>query len=354
MIGANQAHLPIVEDDAFLTQVVADVGLVQLLCSTVHMSGGLDLIDGVQTKPGRFSGDGGGQIPDAQAAELRAGALAVIKAWRDAGCPEPYRPSDAELERMVAFLPGMDLGARYLPVIKDEMAYDGDTRRYVWPREVAPAEKEANPVLIIGGGMSGLLMAFRLKQAGIPSRVIEKNRGIGGTWHENRYPGCRVDVASQSYSFSFMQDYKWPTLYSAQPELEKYFNVFVDRFGLRELVSFETEVVRADYDERAHEWAVVLRGPDGAERTERARSLVSAVGCVRCSSTMPRRKCAQHATSVMRPVPNSFLYPAYASAWRWPENLASSRCGWMPLRSGVNRYQTSGGWEAPHPRSSSA
>lgn len=278
IIGADAACLPVVEDDAFLARVVEDVGLVQLLCSTVHMTGNLDLIDGVETKLVRYSGDSSGQIPEAQAAQLRAGALAAIKAWRDAGCPEPYRPSDAELQRMIAFLVGMDLGERYLPVVREEMAYDGDDRRYAWPRAVPQAEKDAHPVLIIGGGMSGLLLAFRLRQAGIPARVIEKNKSVGGTWHENRYPGCRVDVASQSYSFSFMQDHKWSTLYSAQPELEEYFNLFVDRFGLRDLIAFETEVIRADYDEAAYEWAVLLRGADGAERIERARSLVSAVG----------------------------------------------------------------------------
>ena len=278
LLGANQAHLPIVEDDAFLAEVVEGVGLVQLMCCTVHLTGGLDLIDGVKTRLIRYSGDSSGQIPEAQAAELRARALEAIKAWRDAGCPEPYRPTDAELQRMIAFLVGMDLGERYLPVVKEEMAYDGDTRAYVWPRAVTQAQKDAAPVLIIGAGMSGLLLAFRLRQAGVPCRVIEKNDGVGGTWRENRYPGCRVDVASQSYSFSFMQDHKWSTLYSPQPELERYFNLFVDRFGLRELISFETEVVRADYDEEACEWALVLRGPDGAERSERARSLVSAVG----------------------------------------------------------------------------
>ena len=278
LAGADQAHLPVVEDDAFLAQVVAEVGLVQLMCCTVHMTGRLDLIDGVKTRLVRYSGDSSGQIPDEQARDLRARALEAIKAWRDAGCPQPYRPTDAELGRMIAFLVGMELGERYLPVVKEEMAYDGDTRRYVWPRAVTQAEKDAAPVLIVGGGMSGLLLAFRLRQAGVPCRVIEKNDGVGGTWRENRYPGCRVDVASQSYSFSFMQDHKWSMLYAPQPELERYFNLFADRFGLRELISFQTEVVRADYDEGAHDWAVVLRGSDGAERTERARSLVSAVG----------------------------------------------------------------------------
>jgi 4-hydroxyacetophenone monooxygenase len=163
-------------------------------------------------------------------------------------------------------------------VIKDEMAFDGDTRRYHWPRPVPDAEKAANPVLVIGAGMSGLVVAHRLKQAGIPVRIVEKNKEVGGTWHENRYPGCRVDVASHAYSYTFTQDYKWPTLYSAQPVLQDYFDTFVDRFGLRDLISFDTEVLGADYDERAHLWAVRVRGPDGAERVERARSLVSAVG----------------------------------------------------------------------------
>ncbi|WP_174274017.1 flavin-containing monooxygenase [Sphingomonas bacterium] len=278
MSTANQADKPIIEDDAFLAHIVEDVGLVQLLCSAVHMTGSLAIIRGVATKPPAYNGDGSGGVPPEQAAELRTRALAAIKAWRDAGQPEPYRPTDAEIGEMIDFLVGTRLGEAYTPVIKDEMGYDGDTREYRWPKPVDDARKHANPVLVIGGGMSGLLMAFRLRQAGIPVKVIEKNKGIGGTWHENRYPGCRVDVASHSYSFSFMQDYRWPTLYSPQPELERYFNIFVDRFGLRDAIVFDTEVVRADYDETAHRWAVTMRGPDGRSRIEQARSLVSAVG----------------------------------------------------------------------------
>jgi 4-hydroxyacetophenone monooxygenase len=278
MSSANQADKPIVRDDAFLAHIVEDIGLVQLCCSVVHMTGSLHIIRSAQPKPPLFNGDGSGSLPAEQAADLRARALTAIKAWRDAGQPEPYRPSDAEIGEMLDFITGTPMGDRYVPVVKDEMGIDGDTRRYRWPEPVSEAQRQANPVLIIGGGMSGLLMGLRLKQAGIPARIIEKNAGPGGTWHENRYPGCRVDVASHSYSFSFMQDYKWPTLYSPQPELERYFNVFVDRFGLRDMIVYNTEVVRADYDETDHAWAVVVRGPDGKQRTEWARSLVSAVG----------------------------------------------------------------------------
>ena len=55
----------------------------------------------------------------------------------------------------------------------------------------------------IGAGMGGIGSAVHLKQAGIPFVVIEKNGGVGGTWHENRYPGARVDTPSRGYAHIF-------------------------------------------------------------------------------------------------------------------------------------------------------
>ena len=58
---------------------------------------------------------------------------------------------------------------------------------------------------MIGAGASGLAAAHRLRQAGVEVVVFEKNEDVGGTWLENVYPGCRVDVPNQLYSFSFAQ-----------------------------------------------------------------------------------------------------------------------------------------------------
>lgn len=47
-------------------------------------------------------------------------------------------------------------------------------------------------VVVIGSGISGILASIRLRQR-IPNldlQVYEKNADIGGTWLENRYPGC--------------------------------------------------------------------------------------------------------------------------------------------------------------------
>ena len=34
-------------------------------------------------------------------------------------------------------------------------------------------------------------------------RIVEQGGGVGGTWYWNRYPGARVDIESQEYSYSF-------------------------------------------------------------------------------------------------------------------------------------------------------
>ena len=59
-------------------------------------------------------------------------------------------------------------------------------------------------IAIVGSGFSGLAMAARLKRSGRDDFVIlERAREVGGTWRENTYPGCRCDVPSHVYSFSF-------------------------------------------------------------------------------------------------------------------------------------------------------
>ena len=51
--------------------------------------------------------------------------------------------------------------------------------------------------LIIGAGMSGILVAMRLLKAGFTDfRIYEKDEDLGGTWRINTYPGIACDVPS--------------------------------------------------------------------------------------------------------------------------------------------------------------
>ena len=86
----------------------------------------------------------------------------------------------------------------------------------------SPPESPAQQVtfLIIGAGFSGLGAAIRLKQAGYTDMVIlERADDVGGTWRDNTYPGCRCDVQSNLYSYSFAPKADWSETFPSQPEL---------------------------------------------------------------------------------------------------------------------------------------
>ncbi len=129
-------------------------------------------------------------------------------------------------------------------------------------------------VAIIGGGFGGIAAAVKLLKAGIRDfTIFEQSPGPGGTWWDNRYPGCEVDIPSHAYSFSFMP-YDWPRTHATQPELQAYAEAVVDRFGLRPRFRFGVRVETVAWDDRTSRYTV--RTNDGAERT--FRFVISAVG----------------------------------------------------------------------------
>ena len=66
------------------------------------------------------------------------------------------------------------------------------------------AMTERHKVVIAGAGFGGIGMAIALLKAGLSDFVIlEEAADLGGTWRDNRYPGCACDVPSPLYSFSF-------------------------------------------------------------------------------------------------------------------------------------------------------
>ncbi len=135
-------------------------------------------------------------------------------------------------------------------------------------------------VVIVGAGFSGLYLLHRLRGLGLTARVFEAGTGVGGTWYWNRYPGARVDIESQEYSYSFsdelQDDWRWTERYAAQPELLAYLNHVADRFDLRDGIQFETRVTAAVFDEAQATWRVTT---DRGE-TVTARFCVMATGCL--------------------------------------------------------------------------
>jgi cation diffusion facilitator CzcD-associated flavoprotein CzcO len=145
------------------------------------------------------------------------------------------------------------------------------------------ASATTTDVVIIGAGLSGLYQLYRLREAGLDCRVIEKGSGVGGTWYWNRYPGARCDVESMAYSYSFSpeleQEWTWTEKYPTQPEILRYIEHVADRFDLRQDVTFDTRVTDAVYDDERQRWTVTT---DTGETIE-AQHLIAATGCLSVS-----------------------------------------------------------------------
>lgn len=127
--------------------------------------------------------------------------------------------------------------------------------------------------VIIGAGMSGILMGYQLLEAGLDDFTLyEKGTSFGGTWRENTYPGLHCDVKSHHYCYSFGLNPEWSKEFPAQPEIYDYFNRKAQEFGLEAHVRFNTEVAEARWD--GAQWQITLK--DGS--TDSADILVSATG----------------------------------------------------------------------------
>src|SRR5258708_20375118 len=57
--------------------------------------------------------------------------------------------------------------------------------------------------IVIGAGISGIYMLYRLRELGMSARVFEAGTNVGGTWYWNRYPVPRFDSESWPHVYSF-------------------------------------------------------------------------------------------------------------------------------------------------------
>jgi cation diffusion facilitator CzcD-associated flavoprotein CzcO len=127
--------------------------------------------------------------------------------------------------------------------------------------------------VVIGAGMSGILAAIKLREAGFDDVVVyEKADRLGGTWRENTYPGLSCDVPSHFYSYSFAFNPEWSHRYAPGPEIRSYFEDVARRYGVDERIRYRKEVRRSAFERgRWH-----LETTDGA--TDEADVVIAATG----------------------------------------------------------------------------
>ncbi|CAK9782911.1 FAD/NAD(P)-binding domain-containing protein [Cutaneotrichosporon oleaginosum] len=157
--------------------------------------------------------------------------------------------------------------------------WDGDgSQPYSFP-DITMGTRRRVRVISIGGGASAINLAFQFKthMTDLEHVAYDRNPTLGGTWLENRYPGCACDVPSHSYQYSWAPWSGWKSFYSSSEQIYEYMNMVVDKFGLRGDFRTSHEVMSAHWDDEAAQWVVRVRGPDG-EFEDRADFLFNGSG----------------------------------------------------------------------------
>ena len=136
---------------------------------------------------------------------------------------------------------------------------------------------------MIGAGSSGIAACQVLAARGLPFDCFEKGSEVGGNWrYENdngmssAYRSLHINTSRRLMAYA---TYPMPDDYPDYPDhfqIARYFDDYVDHFGLREKIRFQTEVknvVPVD-----GEWEVTVEGEDGGEETHRYRAVLVANG----------------------------------------------------------------------------
>jgi len=122
-------------------------------------------------------------------------------------------------------------------------------------------------ILVIGAGFAGLLLWYRLRQAGFDNvRFCEKGGDVGGTWYWNRYPGIACDVESYSY-LPLLEEMEYvPTMkFASGFEILEYCQSLATKFGFYDKCLFHTTVDRTEWNEDTQTWTVVTDRGDAMQ-----------------------------------------------------------------------------------------
>lgn len=249
-----------------------------LLMSLIHLTGDYSILDGdIRPKPLVIGGWYEARLAPEEEELVRQRVFEALKDIARTGKPLPPPPPLEIVDRMIDFYVGGKVDAEYTSMLAEELELDGvDGRAFHWRKPIDKEALQDFKVIVIGAGMSGLLAAKRLKDAGIPFVVVEKNDGVGGTWYENQYPGCRVDVGNHFYSYSFAPGHQWSCYFTERDELAAYYDRFMREQGLTDSIRFRTEAVAAEFSEGG--WSVTVRDAAGREDVIRGKAVISAVG----------------------------------------------------------------------------
>lgn len=143
------------------------------------------------------------------------------------------------------------------------MGYKVADGQYADPLISERATDEPRPlkVIFIGAGISGICAAIRLPQfvPNLEMTIYDKNPEVGGTWYENRYPGCACDIPAHSYQLSFESSVSWSKFYAGAPEILQYWKRVAEKYNVRRFMKLGHKVIEARWNEETSKWHVKVQ-----------------------------------------------------------------------------------------------
>ncbi len=179
--------------DAELSNALSDANLPTLLMVMVHLTGDQTWMSD-RYAPGPIVAPEGSMFPDDSggydaeiAVEIRSAAFDLFSRLRDECAEFPPPPSLETMVEMMSYSVAEPVTREFVSMLMEETGFiDRDDQ---WREPLAEAlsggSVEGFRVIIVGAGMSGICAAAKLKDAGIPFTILEKNDAVGGTWYEN-------------------------------------------------------------------------------------------------------------------------------------------------------------------------
>ncbi|KAE8353937.1 dimethylaniline monooxygenase [Aspergillus coremiiformis] len=147
-----------------------------------------------------------------------------------------------------------------------------------WPGRQGKAFK----VIMMGAGAAGIDFLHHAPQAladlNVEIKCFEKNADVGGTWYENRYPGCACDGPSASYQFPWRPNPDWTRFYSGSREIWEYLKGIVLDEKLDRYIQLNTRVEKAAWNDDLSRWILSLRSRDGQVWEEECDVLLNGTG----------------------------------------------------------------------------
>ncbi|KAH7089682.1 cyclohexanone monooxygenase [Paraphoma chrysanthemicola] len=119
--------------------------------------------------------------------------------------------------------------------------------------------------ICIGAGASGLYLAYSMERRmkNYELTVYEKNNDIGGTWLENRYPGCACDVPAHIYTYTFRPNPRWSSYFAGSKDIYQYFKDFEQEYKLNRYIQFNHVVTSAIWDDEKCIYNVTVKNSNG-------------------------------------------------------------------------------------------